>query len=145
MLWLSIATTILGIALIVHVRKEKRMCKRSTDLIQVQEHEIKRMKEDLRTIKTRCEEVSEENKSLREVVVTGKHVATRDEGFIYGGYLRTHFGNGAEINDKFLEYVGDIALKTIASELPEEIRTQEVIKEVLRRGGEKIKTKKIAL
>lgn len=62
MLWLSIATTILGIAFILHARKVKKMCNRFTDLTLVQGHEIKRMKEDLRALKIRCEEVSEENK-----------------------------------------------------------------------------------
>ena len=145
MLWLSIATTILGIAFILHARKVKKMCNHFTNFIMAQKPEIKKMKEDLRVLKIRCIEISKENQALREDVATGKHVATRDEGFVYGGHLRTRFESGAEINDKFLEYVADIALKTIASELPEEIRTQEVIKEVLRRGGEKIKTKKIAL
>ena len=48
------------------------------------------------------------------------------------------FSGGIKIKEKQLDYIAEVAIKTIASELPEKKRTPEVIEEILRRTKENV-------
>lgn len=48
------------------------------------------------------------------------------------------FSGGIEIKEKQLDYIAEVAIKTIASELPEKKRTPEVIEEILYRTKENV-------
>lgn len=48
------------------------------------------------------------------------------------------FSGGIEIKEKHLDYIAEVAIKAIASELSEERRTPEIIEEILYRAKENI-------
>lgn len=48
------------------------------------------------------------------------------------------FSGGIEIKEKQLDYIAEVVIKTIASELPEKKRTPEVVEEILYRAKENI-------
>ncbi len=48
------------------------------------------------------------------------------------------FSGGIEIKEKQLDYIAEVVIKTIASELPEKKRTPEVVEEILYRAKENV-------
>lgn len=48
------------------------------------------------------------------------------------------FSGGIEIKEKHLDYIAEVVIKTIASELPEKKRTPEVVEEILYRAKENV-------
>lgn len=56
----------------------------------------------------------------------------RDKEFIYGGMDCWLMGNDKTVNKEFLKYVAETATGVILQELPSDIRTMEVVEEIIK-------------
>lgn len=146
MIWLSIAVSINSVAIIAILRskmKSRDSFKALNDRIndRIDQNQI-RCDKALEAI----EDLKMENRNIRsEVIEKMQHQPLNDSAFIYERWNGMRFSNGKEINNKFLNYVASIALKTIVSELPEEIQTQEIVGEIINRTKNELAKSKIRL
>lgn len=140
MVWLSVAVLLNSISIIAIVasgRKSKRLLNDNTN--RIEQYLERRINEIARECNQVQNDLREEAKIIRsEVIEKTPHQPLNDEKFIYRGWEMTRFGRGQEINDQFLDYVAGIALKVIASELPKEIRTADVIENIIKREKSKL-------
>ena len=138
MSWVSVAILLNGIAnlacTIATALVSKRMKKEMSDLrldMQKKDHGIE---EHCRDNSRRIYGLEEKNKKRDEETLVDSMIGKYpicDETFIYGGIWRTKFGNGKEVNDDYLKSVARIATNVILRVVPDELRTCEVIKEII--------------
>lgn len=125
----SISVICLGIAL-------KKVQDRINNNQQQLEREKEKREEQNKKINTLCstvEAIKDDLKNTR-LEITG---AARTEMKLcefekmYGRWIT--FGNGIELPEDFVDYAAKIGLKVIASELPKEKRTHEIIEYIVER------------
>ena len=126
----------------------KKHTKRIKEINEIQLRKEQRMEQETKWGKEllagRIEAAEIDLKSLRmEITGRGKRQPV-PESYFGDRSIRIDFSDGNSIKESELEYIAEIALKAIASELPEEKRTPEIIKEIIKRTKWKLQQSKIA-
>ena len=126
----------------------KKHTKRIKEINEIQLRKEQRMEQETKWGKEllagKIEAAEIDLKSLRmEITGRGKRQPV-PESYFGDHSIRIDFSDGNSIKESELEYIAEIALKAIASELPEEKRTPEIIKEIIKRTKWKLQQSKIA-
>lgn len=138
----SISVICLGITL-------KKVRDRTTDNRQRLEYERKKQEEQnekINTLQSTVEAIKEDLKNTRlEITGAAPRVEMKLCEFekMYGRWIV--FGNGIELPEDFVDYAVKIGLKVVASELPKEKRTHEIIEYIIGRMSKELEKREMLL
>lgn len=116
------------------IRHTNKIRKNSIEIQLQWKKELQEPKSEIMNLERRTDALEDDCKNIRlEMKGIGKRQPVPQEYFEKDFCAYYDFGNGRNIKRTALDYIADIGLKAIASELPEEKRTPEIVEEIIKR------------
>lgn len=133
------------IVLAITIGKNGVAIKRLKEANETQRINNDKRKCEIQKLREGLSSVSKDVKNIRLEIVENRCKSPISENEFSDWSSWVEFSCGVSIKESFLDYIAEMALKTIASELPEEKRTPEVISNIASRIDKQLGKSKILL
>ena len=138
-------TLVLGITVLTEAITMKKLSESQKKVADELRLTLSTQYQDIADIKQKNRKLQSEICDLRREASCKKpHTPLKDENFIYGGYNQIQIGNEITVNEDFLKYEADIALKVISAELPEDVRTYATVGKIVKYMFAQLEEQKIS-
>lgn len=124
----TILFLVFGVALVCNAVATRKVSKKVKDI----EHKINKTNERIECIRSKCRLLAEDIKNIRLEISSNSARKPLSEKY-FEDMFYIDFSKNIAFKDKYLEYVARVGITSIASEIPEEKRTRDVMMEIIRR------------
>lgn len=119
---------VFGAALVCNAVATLKVSKKVKDI----EHKINKTNERIECIRSKCRLLAEDIKNIR-LEISGNSARKPLSEKYFEDTFYIDFSKNIAFKDKYLEYVARVGITSIASEIPEEKRTRDVMTEIISR------------